>query len=79
MEYYANDVRANVCMPSAGDCDWSGSVAQPLGKLGGPSFPTDYHLWAMEWSTTDVALYLEDKLVYDFRDSSIAGADPYTG
>ncbi len=79
MEYYANDVRANVCKPSGGNCDWSGSVAQPLGKLGAAGFQTEYHLWAMEWNTTDVALYLDDKVVYTFKDSSIAGADPYTG
>ena len=80
MEYYASDVRANVCKPSGSTCDWSGSVAQPLSSLGGSTAWTpEYHLWAMEWSTTDVGLYLDDKLVYDFKDSSLSGADPYTG
>jgi beta-glucanase (GH16 family) len=79
MEYYANGVRANVCIPSAGNCDWSGSVSQPLASLGA-TWSSQFHLWAMEWNATDVNLYLDDKLVYDFKISRIAaGANPYTG
>jgi beta-glucanase (GH16 family) len=80
MEYYANDVRANVCKPSGSTCDWSGSVAQPLSKLGGSSFSPDFHLWAMEWNSTDIDLYLDDALVYDFKVSSAtATPNPYQG
>lgn len=79
MEYYANGVRANVCVPSAGNCDWSGSVSQPLASLGA-TWSSAFHLWAMEWNATDVNLYLDDKLVYDFKISRIAaGANPYAG
>jgi beta-glucanase (GH16 family) len=75
MEYYANGVRANVCKPSGSNCDWSGSVSQSLSSLGGSTWSSKFHLWAMEWSTTDINLYLDDKLVYDFK---VSGA-PYTG
>ncbi len=81
MEYYANDVRANVCKPSGSTCDWSGSVAQTLSSLGGASWPTSYHLWAMEWDATSINLYLDDKLVYPFTVSSAvsSGTNPYVG
>jgi beta-glucanase (GH16 family) len=81
MEYYANDVRANVCKPSGSTCDWSGSVAQTLTSLGGSATWTpEFHLWAMEWSSTDIDLYLDDKLVYDFKVSSeTASPNPYQG
>jgi beta-glucanase (GH16 family) len=80
MEYYASGVRANVCVPAGGNCDWSGSVTQPLASLGGSTWSTQYHLWAMEWSATDVDLYLDDKPVYDFKVSrATSGTNPYTG
>src|SRR6202142_3628923 len=79
MEYYANGVRANVCIPSGGNCDWSGSVSQSLPSLGA-TWPAQFHLWAMEWNATDVNLYLDDKLVYDFKISRVtSGTNPYTG
>jgi beta-glucanase (GH16 family) len=80
MEYYASGVRANVCKPSGSNCDWSGSVTQSLSSLGGATWSAEFHLWAMEWSTTDINLYLDDKLVYDFKVSSVtSGTNPYTG
>jgi beta-glucanase (GH16 family) len=79
MEYYANDIRANVCTPSGSTCDWNGSVAQPLTNFAS-TWPSQFHLWAMEWSTTDIALYLDDALVWDFTVSSVtSGTNPYTG
>jgi beta-glucanase (GH16 family) len=81
MEYYANNVRANVCKPSGSTCDWSGSVAQPLSSLGGSSFSSSFHLWAMEWDTKNINLFLDDKLVYGFNVSSAvsSGTNPYIG
>jgi beta-glucanase (GH16 family) len=80
MEYYANGVRANVCIPAGGNCDWSGSVTQSLGSLGGTTWSAQFHLWAMEWTATDVNLYLDDKLVYDFKVSRVTSApNPYNG
>jgi beta-glucanase (GH16 family) len=79
MEYYASGVRANVCIPSAGNCDWTGSVSQPLSSLAA-SWPAQFHLWAMEWNATDIDLYLDDELVYDFKVSRVTtGTNPYTG
>jgi len=80
MEYYANGVRANVCIPSGGNCDWTGSVSESAAALGGPAWSSRFHLWAMEWSTTDINLFLDDKLVYDFKIARAnSGSNPYNG
>jgi beta-glucanase (GH16 family) len=76
MEYYANGVRSNICKPSGGNCDWSGSVSQSLSSLGGTTWSNKFHLWAMEWDLQKINLYLDDKLVYGY---TITSASPYTG
>jgi beta-glucanase (GH16 family) len=76
MEYYANGVRSNICKPSGGNCDWSGSVSQSLSSLGGTTWSNKFHLWAMEWDSQKINLYLDDKLVYGY---TITSTNPYTG
>jgi beta-glucanase (GH16 family) len=76
MEYYANGVRSNICKPSGGNCDWSGSVSQTLSSLGGTTWSNKFHLWAMEWDSQKINLYLDDKLVYGYTITTTA---PYTG
>ena len=76
MEYYANGVRSNICKPSGGNCDWSGSVSQSLSSLGGTTWSNKFHLWAMEWDSQKINLYLDDKLVYGY---TITTTNPYTG
>ena len=70
MEYYADGVRANICKPSGSNCDWSGSVSQSLSSLGGATWSAKYHLWAMEWDSQSINLYLDDKLVYGYSITS---------
>jgi beta-glucanase (GH16 family) len=76
MEYYANGVRSNICKPSGGNCDWSGSVSQSPSSLGGTTWSNKFHLWAMEWDSQKINLYLDDKLVYGY---TITSTNPYTG
>jgi beta-glucanase (GH16 family) len=76
MEYYANGVRSNICKPSGGNCDWLGSVSQSLSSLGGTTWSSKFHLWAMEWDSQKINLYLDDKLVYSY---TITSTNPYTG
>jgi beta-glucanase (GH16 family) len=80
MEYYASGVRANVCKPAGGTCDWSGSVRQSLASLG-TNWSSAFHLWAMEWDSQTINLYLDDKLVYPFKvpGAVASGANPYVG
>ena len=54
-------------------------MAQALSTFAS-DWSTEFHLWAMEWTATDVKLSLDDKLVYDFKVSSVtSGTNPYTG
>jgi beta-glucanase (GH16 family) len=76
MEYYASGVRANVCTPSGSNCDWTGSVSQALSALGGTTWSNKFHLWAMEWDSSSINLYLDDKLVWGYK---ITSTNPYTG
>jgi beta-glucanase (GH16 family) len=81
MEYYVEGVRANVCKPSGKACNWSGSVRQSLASLGGATWSSAFHLWAMEWDSKVIDLYLDDKLVYHFAVPSAvtSGTNPYVG
>jgi beta-glucanase (GH16 family) len=81
MEYYTNYINANVCKPSGTNCNWAGSVRQSLGSLGGATWASAFHLWAMEWDSQNIKLYLDDVLVYPFSVASAvsSGANPYTG
>jgi beta-glucanase (GH16 family) len=81
MEYYVDHVNANVCKPSGAKCDWSGSVRQSLAALGGATWSGAFHLWAMEWSSQEIDLSLDDVLVYAFPVASAGstGTNPYTG
>ena len=81
MEYYLDGVRANVCKPSGKACNWSGSVRQSLASLGGATWSSAFHLWAMEWDSNGIDLDLDDKLVYHFAVPSAvtSGTNPYVG
>jgi len=79
MEYYTNNVLANVCLPMASTCGWS-SIRQSLNSLGGTAFTNAFHIWAMEWNATTIDLFLDDDLVNHFAtaDAVPAGqANPY--
>jgi beta-glucanase (GH16 family) len=81
MEYYTNNVLANVCKPMGNTCGWS-STRQSVGSLGGASFTSAFHVWAMEWDATKIDLFLDDDLVNHFlvADAVPAGqTNPYVG
>jgi len=68
------------CVPISatlgGNCDWFGRVSQSLSSLGGTTWSNKFHLWAMEWDSQQINLYLDDKLVYGY---TITSTNPYTG
>jgi beta-glucanase (GH16 family) len=81
MEYYMNNVLANVCKPMGNTCSWS-SIRQPLTSLGGAAFTSAFHVWAMEWDATEINLFLDGDLVNHFlvADAVPAGqTNPYVG
>jgi beta-glucanase (GH16 family) len=81
MEFYASKVLANVCKPAGSTCNWS-SNTKSVSSLGGASWASQFHVWAMEWDATTIDLYLDDVLMNHFNvaDAVAAGTtNPYVG
>jgi beta-glucanase (GH16 family) len=62
MEYYRDRVLANVCNPKPSWCGWS-SQAQSLQSLGGQAWTDRFHLWAMDWNSRKIDIFLDGRLV----------------
>jgi beta-glucanase (GH16 family) len=78
MEFYASKVLANVCRPAGGTCAWSSGI-QTLAELG-PDWPSQFHVWAMEWDATRIELFLDGKSTNHFDVAGAVGAgavNPY--
>ena len=78
MEFYASKVLANVCRPAGGTCAWSSGI-QTLADLG-PDWPSQFHVWAMEWDATRIDLFLDGKSTNHFDVAGAVGAgvvNPY--
>jgi beta-glucanase (GH16 family) len=78
MEFYASKVLANVCRPAGGTCAWSSGI-QTLAELG-PDWPSQFHVWAMEWDATRIDLFLDGKSTNHFDVAAAVGAgavNPY--
>jgi beta-glucanase (GH16 family) len=76
MEYYQNKLLFNVAWWKRGDRRWTArwdSVTASLSSLGS-TWTSNFHVWAMEWTPTEVRLYL-DSLLYNTWDSSQDSGD----
>jgi beta-glucanase (GH16 family) len=81
MEYYRNMVLANVCRPSGSTCNWT-STNKTLSALGGSTWTSQFHVWAMEWDAQNIDLYLDDTLVNHFVVANAVASgqtNPYMG
>ena len=81
MEFYAGTVLANVCLPARTTCEWS-SIRQPVTRLGGAAWASQFHVWVMEWNTQTIDLLLDGGVVNHFNvaDAVPAGTtNPYLG
>lgn len=80
MEYYRDAVLANVCRPRRSRCGWS-SARQSLATLGGLAWARQFHVWRMDWSAGQIALFLDGELVNRFPLRGIIHGwpNPYIG
>jgi beta-glucanase (GH16 family) len=79
MEFYNATVLGNVCLPMGSTCSWS-SARQPLASLGGATWASAFHVWAMEWDAQNIDLFLDDKLIHHLALATAFGsgqANPY--
>jgi beta-glucanase (GH16 family) len=63
MEYYAGHMNANVAWEKAdGSASWV-STFKPITDFHDPSWSDKFHLWAMEWTSDFIHLYLDGALL----------------
>ncbi len=75
MEYYRSMALFNVMYQnSSGSIIWD-SITQTVA----PSFGDDYHVWAMEWDTNQIRLYLDGTLKNSFNvgDATVGSYNPF--
>jgi beta-glucanase (GH16 family) len=76
MEYYTGNLHFNVAWWKTGDTNWIArwdSVPVSVAALGS-SWTNNFHVWAMEWTTNAVNLYL-DGVMYNTWDTSLDSGD----
>lgn len=79
MDYYGRNVLASVCIPKANSCRWS-TTRQSLASLGGATWASRFHLWAMDWNAERIELLLDGRVVQRFKVADAAlggGKNPY--
>ena len=79
MEFYNGTVLANVCLPMGSSCDWS-STRQTLASLGGTTWASAFHVWAMEWDAQNIDLLLDEVRVLHIAVAKAIGSakvNPY--
>jgi beta-glucanase (GH16 family) len=78
MEYYANKVLANVCTPNGSNCTWDSTNQSPASL--GSNWSSEFHVWAMEWDSQHIDLYLDGKQVntYNVSTAGSGSSNPYS-
>jgi beta-glucanase (GH16 family) len=75
MEYYHDHLRANVAR-SAGRryaAKWF-SVAKPIGSFGA-DWSSRFHIWRMDWDSSGISLYVDDRLMNRVPSDSLVNPD----
>ncbi|MEM7756370.1 MAG: glycoside hydrolase family 16 protein [Planctomycetota bacterium] len=65
MEYYDGDLLANACWAKRGG-RWAqhwDAVRQPLDRLGGEAWASEFHVWRMEWTAESITIFVDDVLL----------------
>jgi beta-glucanase (GH16 family) len=63
MEYYRNKVLANIaCLAHDGNAEWY-SKTKPADSLGGTAWSSQFHIWRMDWDSSAISLYMDERLM----------------
>ena len=63
MEFYKGSILANTVHAGKGGKDLWNATRHPLSKFGADTWNERFHLWVMEWSEKEIAIYLDGKLL----------------
>ena len=64
MEYYKNDLLANVAWGTNKQwvAEWR-TTKKPIAALNDPDFASKFHTWRMDWTAESISLYIDDQLL----------------
>lgn len=63
MEYYKGDLLANIACKGAGDKPEWYSNKFSTDSMGGNAWASRFHIWRMDWTETEIALYVDGHLL----------------
>lgn len=64
MEYYRNDILANVAWGTnkRSVAEWR-TTKKPIESFADPDFARKFHVWRMDWTEESISLYIDDQLL----------------
>lgn len=75
MEYYRGKLLANVaCLGKHNSTEWH-IKKFPVDSLGGAAWAAKFHVWKMEWTPSDISLYVDDVLLNHVAVDSLVNKD----
>lgn len=63
MEFYKGSILANTVHAGKGGKALWNATKHPMSKFGADTWNERFHLWVMEWSEKEIAIYLDGKLL----------------
>lgn len=75
MEYYRGKLLANIaCLGDNGKAHWYSNTFS-TDSLGGTKWAQQFHVWRMDWTANDIALYIDDQLLNKVPIDSLVNRD----
>jgi len=76
MEYYRGKLLANIAVGTSKkyQAEWH-SNSKSIIELGGPEWVSKFHIWRMDWTEKDIALYIDEQLLIKVDMDSLYNID----
>jgi len=76
MEYYRGKLLANIAVGTSKkyQAEWH-SNSKSIIELGGPEWVSKFHIWRMDWTEKDIALYIDEQLLIKVDMDSLYNKD----
>jgi beta-glucanase (GH16 family) len=76
MEYYRGKLLANIAVGTSKkyQAEWHSNTKSII-ELGGPEWVSKFHIWRMDWTEKDIALYIDDQLLIKVDMDSLYNKD----
>ena len=76
MEYYRGKLLANIAVGTSKkyQAEWHSNTKSII-ELGGPEWVSKFHIWRMDWTEKDIALYIDEQLLIKVDMDSLYNKD----